>query len=39
VEDRKERDHPEDLGVEREDDIKTDIKLSRKEGQGQWRVL
>jgi hypothetical protein len=25
VEDRKERDHPEDLGVEREDDIKTDI--------------
>jgi len=25
VEDRKERDHPENLGVEREDDIKTDI--------------
>lgn len=39
MEDRKERDHPEDLGVERKDDSKTDIKLSRKEGQGQWWVL
>jgi hypothetical protein len=35
VEDRKERDHPGDLGVERQDDIKSDISEVGWKG-GDW---